>query len=144
MHEARAEAERWLAAAREDLGYARHAASGAHHAPACFYAQQAAEKAVKAVHFLRGARAVIGHNVRALIEHLEPREAALDSLLDEARELDIFYLPTRYPNSLDTGTPAQAFSSSQSKRALELSERIVAGAADVLGRQASQRPRGLS
>ena len=58
MHDARAEAERWLAAAREDLEYARYAAAGGHHAPACFFAQQTAEKAIKGVHYLHGALAV--------------------------------------------------------------------------------------
>jgi HEPN domain-containing protein len=131
--EARAEAERWLTAAREDLAYSRHAASGGHHAPACFYAQQAAEKAVKALHYLRGARVVIGHNVRALIQQLEPRERALDRLLDAARELDLLYVPTRYPNGLDAGTPGDAFSAAQSTRALELAVRFVDAAAAALG-----------
>jgi HEPN domain-containing protein len=132
MHEARTEAERWLAAAREDLEYARHAASGGHHAPACFFGQQAAEKAVKAVHFDHGARAVIGHNLRALIERLDPRSPALDALLDAARELDLLYVPTRYPNGLETGTPAQAFSEAQSKRALDLAARFVEAATAAL------------
>jgi HEPN domain-containing protein len=52
------EAARWLTAATEDLAYARHAAAGGFHAPACFLAQQAAEKAVKAVHYSGGARVV--------------------------------------------------------------------------------------
>jgi len=129
MHDARAESARWLAAAREDLAYARHAAAGNHHAPACFFAQQAAEKAVKAVHYRRGARAVIGHSVRALIEPLAPRVAALDALLDAARELDLLYVPTRYPNGIDAGTPGQAFSAAQSERAIVLAERIVESAA---------------
>jgi hypothetical protein len=73
MRDARAEAERWLAAAREDLEYARYAAAGGHHSPACFFAQQAAEKAIKGVHYLHGALAVIGHNLRALIEQLDLR-----------------------------------------------------------------------
>ena len=132
MHEAKAEADRWLGASREDLDYARHAASGGHHAPACFYAQQAAEKAVKVVHYLQGARVVIGHNVRALIEELEPRSSAFDALLDAARELDLFYIPTRYPNGLETGTPAQAFSQAQSKRALELATRFVEAASGAV------------
>jgi HEPN domain-containing protein len=132
MRDTRAEGERWLAAAREDLAFARHAASGDHHAPACFYAQQAAEKAAKALHYGRGARAVIGHNVRALIEQLEPREPRLDALLDAARELDLFYLPTRYPNGLASGTPGQAFSLAHSKRALELAGRIVDAASEAL------------
>jgi HEPN domain-containing protein len=125
MRDPQHEARRWLKAAREDLEYARHAAASDFHAPACFHAQQAAEKAVKAVHYGRGARAVIGHNVRALIEGLEPRESTLDALLDPARELDVFYLPTRYPNGLDEGTPAEAFAAPQSRRALMLAERII-------------------
>jgi HEPN domain-containing protein len=129
MHEARAEAQRWLGAAREDLAYARYAAAGGHHAPACFHAQQAAEKAVKAVHYARGARAVIGHSVRALIERLAPPDPRLAALLDAARELDLLYLPTRYPNGLDTGTPGEAFSATQSARAIEGAEELAAAAA---------------
>jgi len=132
MSAARAEAARWLRSAREDLAYARHAASGGHHSPACFYAQQTAEKAVKALHYLRGARAVIGHNVRALIQQLEPREPAMDALLDAARELDLLYVPTRYPNGLDAGTPGEAFSAAHSTRALEVAARFVDAAAVVL------------
>ena len=125
MHDPRAEAERWVVAAGEDLDYARHAAAGGYHAPACFHAQQAAEKAVKVLHYVRGARVVIGHNVRALIEALEPNDAAFDALLDGARELDLFYISTRCPNGLERGTPAQAFSKEQSESALELAARFV-------------------
>jgi HEPN domain-containing protein len=133
MRDPSSEARRWLASAREDLAYARHAASGGHHAPACFHSQQAAEKAVKAVHYLRGARAVLGHTVRALIEGLDPRSKALDALIDASRELDLFYVPTRYPNGLDEGTPGQAFSETQSARAIDLGTRIVHAAATELG-----------
>ena len=71
------------------------------------------------MHFVHGARAVIGHNVRALIERLEPRSPALDALLDAARELDLFCLATRYPNSVQAGTPGEAFSKAQLQRAVE-------------------------
>lgn len=114
------EARRWLEAAREDLEFSRYAAEGEFFAQACFHAQQAAEKAVKAAHYATGARAVIGHSVRSLIERLEPRDPALDRLLDGARELDLLYVPTRYPNGLDVGTPGVAFSKAQAERAIEL------------------------
>ena len=133
MHDPVGEASRWLRAAREDLAYARHAAEGGFHAPACFHAQQAAEKAVKAVHFRRGARAVIGHSVRALLSSLSPAEDWLGAQLDAARELDLFYLPTRYPNGLDSGTPGEAFSSTQSQRAIDLASGILTTAEGALG-----------
>jgi len=132
MRDPKAEARRWLAAAREELVWARHAAAGGFHAPACFHAQQGAEKAVKAVHYLHGARVVIGHNVRALIESLEPRVSFLDALVDAGRELDLFYIPTRYPNGLDSGTPGEAFSASQSDRAIEHIMAIVEAATQVV------------
>jgi HEPN domain-containing protein len=133
MRDPAAEARRWLEAAREDLAYARHAAQGGFHAPACFFAQQAAEKSVKAAHYQRGARAVIGHNVRALVEQLDPRPHALAALLDAARELDLLYVPTRYPNGLEAGTPGRAFSDAQSQRAVELAQSFVDACAGLLG-----------
>ena len=129
MNDARAESVRWLVAAREDLAYAQHAGVSGFNAPACLFAQQAAEKAV---HYGQGARGVIGHSVRGLIEKLSPREASLDALLEAARELDLFYIPTRYPNGLDSGTPGTVFSQQQSERTLDLATRIVDAAAAVL------------
>ena len=134
MHDPQRQARRWLATAREDLGYAKHAASGGYHAPACFHAQQAAEKAVKAIHYHRGARAVLGHSVRGLIASLEPPAEALAELLDAGRELDLFYVPTRYPNGLDEGTPGQAFAGTQAGRAIELSGSIIDAAGEIIER----------
>ena len=81
---------------------------------------------------------MIGHNVRALVEKLSPREPRFDSLLDAARELDLFYVPARYPNGLDSGTPAEAFSAAQSARAIELAARFLDAAA-ILERHSGSR-----
>lgn len=124
-------ARRWLDTARQDLAFARHAAAGGFHAPACFHAHQAAEKAMKALHYARGARVVRGHGIRQLIERLEAPD--LEDRLPGARELDLLYLPTRYPNGLDDGTPEEAFSSEQSSRALGFAGDLVAAAAARLG-----------
>ena len=120
-------ARRWLDTARQDLAFARHAAAAGFHAPACFHAHQAAEKAMKALHYARGARVVRGHGIRQLIERLE--DPNLEDRLLGARELDLLYLPTRYPNGLDDGTPQDAFSPEQSSRALGFADGLVAAAA---------------
>lgn len=83
---------------------------------------------MKAVHYARGARTVLGQNIRALIEALAPRQPALDLLLDAARELDLLYVPTRCPNGLAAGTPAEAFSAAQAQRALGHAETVVEAA----------------
>lgn len=127
------EARRWQRAADEDLRFARFAADGGFFAQACFFAQQAAEKAVKAVHYARGARAVLGHSVRSLIERLGRNAAELEALLDAARELDLYYVPTRYPNGLEDGTPAEAFSETQAARAIKGATAIVAATGKQIG-----------
>ena len=128
----RDEARRWLQAAADDLRFARFAAGGEFFAQACFAAQQAAEKSVKAVHYARGARAVLGHSVRGLIERLGGHAPALDALLDQARDLDLCYVPTRYPNGLEEGTPAAAFSRAQAETAIASAEAIVAAATSAV------------
>ena len=124
----RVQARRWLDAALDDLSHTRYAEEGDFHAHACFWAHQAAEKAVKAVHHTRGARAVLGHSVRNLIERLDPRLRELDELLDDARELDLYYVPTRYPNGLEAWTPATGFGARQSAAAIAGSSAIVTAA----------------
>ncbi len=120
-----AQARRWLDAALDDLRHARYAEEGGFHSHACFSSQQSAEKAVKAVHYARGARAVIGHSVRNLIERLDPRIPELDELLDDARELDLNYIPTRYPNGLEAWTPSAGFGARQAANAIAGASAIV-------------------
>ena len=93
-------------------------------------AHQAAEKAVKAIHYGRGASAVLGHGIRQLIERLDI--PSLGALLSAARQLDQYHIPARYPNGLDDGTPDEAFSEDESSRALGLARTIVAAAADII------------
>ncbi len=86
---------RWLSTARKDLNYARLAADAGFHAHACFNAHQSAEKAVKATHYAKGARMVLGRSIRQLIESLHvPSLAGVSSA---ARQLDLYYVPSRYP-----------------------------------------------
>lgn len=126
---------RWLETARQDLDYARLAADAGFHAHACFNAHQAAEKAVKAIHYARGARIVVGHGIRKLIER--PDIPSLEGLLSAARQLDLYYVPARYPNGLDDGTPEEAFSEYQSSRALDL-------ARTMFGLAIAQAPHGAA
>ena len=121
---------RWLKTARKDLDLARLAADAGFHAHACFHAHQGAEKAVKSIHYARGARMVLGHSIRQLIERLNI--PSLGVLLPAARQLDLFYIPTRYPNGLGDGTPDEAFSRDQSSRAVDLAHDIIVAASDII------------
>lgn len=116
----------WMRQAEADLELARHATKGGRHEWACFAAQQGAEKAVKAVHLARGQEAW-GHSVTELLEALAAQVPALDAaLLDRGRALDKLYIPTRYPNGLPAGAPADYFTPSEAERAISDAEVILA------------------
>jgi len=115
----RAEAERWLAQARSDLDFARVGVREGFFAQACFHCQQAAEKALKALHYFGGARFVPGHSLVELLAPLAATDHSLMSLQEAARRLDQLYIPTRYPNGLPGGVPAEVFSREQAAEAIK-------------------------
>lgn len=122
----RFEARRWRDQAREDLEAARLLHDGGRHAQACFYCQQAAEKAVKALGWLQGTD-LWGHSLLSLRGRLAAQ--GLDVVgLDEAElaKLDRFYIPTRYPNGVPDIIPQQAFVAADSANGLAAAERVIA------------------
>lgn len=122
----RQEAERWLAQAAVDLHWADHLArEGAWHL-ACFLSQQVAEKALKAFLYAQGEEIVLGHSVERLCvaaAHYEP--AFADKALRWSL-LDSYYIPTRYPNGLPGGIPAEVFTGDAAQGAVTLAQEAVA------------------
>jgi len=98
--------------------------------------QQCAEKALKALHFADGARSVLGHSVVLLLSRLEERHPDLGPLRDLAAELDLFYIPARYPNGLVEGTPHEVFTRAQAERAIRSAEQIL----DAVKREVGAAP----
>ncbi len=94
----------WIEQARGDLEHARHDLTGAYFEWACFSAQQAAEKAVKAVFQKLGSEAW-GHSVADLLEELGQSQSVPQNLGDAALELDKAYIPARCPNAHPSGSP---------------------------------------
>jgi HEPN domain-containing protein len=119
------EAERWLEQARRDLDDARYAAKGARWNLTCFLAQQAAEKALKAYLYARGAEAVWGHSVAELCSDAAAHDAAFAALRGEIAPLDQYYIPTRYPNGLPGGIPAEAYTKTDADRALAMCTSVI-------------------
>ena len=123
----------WLDQAQRDLEHARHALRDADHEWACFAAQQASEKAVKAVFQRRGAEAW-GHAVSELLLALRQFEDVSDPLLDMARELDRHYIPARYPNAHPQGPPFRYYTGGDAERAISYGEAIIRFCEDLLAR----------
>lgn len=114
----------WLQQAQRDLEHGRHALAGGFYEWACFSAQQAAEKAVKAVFERMGAEAW-GHSVAGLLGELVGRCPVPARLREAAKELDQAYIPTRYPNAHESGAPASQYTRTQARRLLGQAQRIL-------------------
>jgi HEPN domain-containing protein len=114
----------WFRQAERDIEHAREAASSGRHEWACFAAQQAAEKAVKALHLSLGQEAW-GHVVRVLLEELPAGVSVPSELFDQARVLDALYIPTRYPNGHPAGAPGDHYGRLQSGEAIRYAGEIL-------------------
>ena len=114
----------WMEQARSDLDHARHDLEAEFHEWACFSAQQAAEKAVKAVVQHLGGEAW-GHSVADLLRELAERHDVSEDLLDGALELDKSYIPTRYPDAHPSGVPRERYTRAEAKRHINHAKRIL-------------------
>lgn len=114
----------WLRQALRDVEQAEDSRRAGRHEWACFAAQQAAEKAVKALHLSRGQEAW-GHVVARLLAELPGAIQVPEGLVDKARVLDNFYLPTRYANGHPEGAPFEHYGPLQSAEALDHAREIV-------------------
>jgi HEPN domain-containing protein len=108
----------WLRQAEADLRHARNARSTRGYEWSCFAAQQAAEKAVKAVIYRLGGEAW-GHSVTILAGELAERADVPEPVLDAARRLDKHYIPTRYPNGFDRGAPTDYYTDAEAAAAID-------------------------
>ncbi len=123
------QARRWLRWAAEDLLAAEHSASDTDIAPrvACSLAQQAAEKAIKALVVSSDLDPPKTHNLLRLARILT--EETADQLLEvDLEELTRWAIEGRYPEDLDEATSTDA------TRAVELARQITALAYSTLER----------
>jgi HEPN domain-containing protein len=131
MKQPKTEARRWLAQAESDLAFAEVGLREGFFAQTCFVCQQAGEKALKALCYLRGDRVVLGHSLVELLATFAG--AVAPEIREGAQQLDQYYVPTRYPNGLPGGVPAEVFTHRQAEDAVGIARRIVAFARGAVG-----------
>ena len=122
------EAMRWLSTGEDDLDTAIVLKKNNKFPHACFHAQQAGEKALKAVWYHADADPW-GHSIRKLIEDLESVDLSLyerlKNLLRAGTILDRFYIPTRYPNGLPELTPKEAYLDEDAEQCIQKAREIL-------------------
>jgi HEPN domain-containing protein/predicted nucleotidyltransferase len=113
------DAERWLRYAQEDLDAAELVAERRGFAPrvACYHAEQAAEKAFKALLVAEGQDVILTHDLRVLRDLLAPgsRAAALDV---DLAWLSGWHIKGRYPGDWGEATAQDARAAIEAARAI--------------------------
>jgi HEPN domain-containing protein len=119
----KSEALRWLAQAEEELKDASALAKAGRYYLTLYLCQQSAEKALKAYIYLREEEPVMTHSVATLTTLAAGIDRDFASLKD-AKRLDEYYTPTRYPSGLPDGIPARHYDDpDEAARALGLKEK---------------------
>ena len=119
------EGKRWFAEGEEDLAVAKVLCQSEHYSHACFHAQQAAEKVVKAFLYTNGVEDPWGHSVSKLIADAKSYATSFEKYAPLAAQLDRFYIPTRYPNGLPGGLPSESYFKEDAEVAIEHAKTII-------------------
>jgi HEPN domain-containing protein len=114
----------WLSQAKRDIESAKSQRKERFYEWTTFIAQQASERACKAVLQRFGAE-VLGHSTSKLLAAIEDESGSESRLREAALLLDRFYIPSRYPNGWGEGTPADFITREDADSAIDNSEKIL-------------------
>ncbi len=123
----------WLDDAQGDLAHAKSDLERGFYNWACFSAQQAAEKALKAF-LIANKKEPWGHSVAELCETASLDDKDFKNIKKRAATLDIYYIPTRYPNGLPGGIPSEAYQKEDAERALSICNEVIAMVEKKIGK----------
>jgi HEPN domain-containing protein len=126
MKKAHNEARRWFLQANDDLKFVNWIRKeGVFFDKGCFISQQAGEKILKACLYATGKRLVIGHSLMEMALDLEKKDNTFRDIRNQAKRLDRFYIPTRYPNGLPGGSPFLVYSADDLAEACKDLKKVV-------------------
>jgi len=118
------EAKRLFMQALRDIKASGDSLKDGNYEWSCFQAQQAAERALKALLYAHG-RSAWGHSLVELLNYLRDVEEIKEDFYVLARELDRHYIPSRHPNAFESGYPGMYYDEPTATRALEAAKAII-------------------
>ncbi len=120
------DAQRWLRQAEHDLKVAERHVEEKFFSDACFMAEQASQKGLKAYLFFTGERFVLSHSVTKLALDCAKKDKEFATMVDYARILDKYYIPTRYPDALaGPSAPFEIYTQTEAEEALKYVGKII-------------------
>jgi HEPN domain-containing protein len=119
-------AMRWLKEAEYTLRQAEKVCQDGAYSLACFLSEQAAQKSLKAILYLDGARFITIHSITELIKEISKKRIEFLELINQgATRLDQYYLSTRYPDAVPApAIPSEIYSIDQAQEAVKIAGNI--------------------
>jgi HEPN domain-containing protein len=121
------ESLRWLTQAKDEFQDADDLRKRNRFYLALFHFQQAAEKALKAYLYLKvkSIEVFYTHSIDDLLEMTMDIDPDFKEVA-QAKKLDKYYVPTRYPNGLPGGVPSRYFDDpKEAEEAMELAKSLI-------------------
>ncbi|MGQ9720928.1 MAG: HEPN domain-containing protein [Candidatus Jordarchaeum sp.] len=121
------ESLRWFTHARDEFEDADDLRKRGRFYLALFHFQQAAEKALKAYLYskLKSVEVIYIRSIGGLSAMALEIDKDFEKII-VAKKLDIYYLPTRYPNSLPGGVPSRYFDDpKEAEEAMQLAKSVI-------------------
>lgn len=109
----------------------------------CFHAHQAAEKSLKALVAHEGAEPPKTHRLTELLTLLVRSEPTLEDLGDELNALEIYYIPTRYPDAMPGSLAESLPGQEEAKEALATARKVFEITRKIIEPAEQRGPRDL-
>jgi len=127
MKNSEREAKRWFTHARDEFTDADELRKRNRFYIALFHFQQAAEKALKAFLFMKinSKEILYTHSIADLLEIAKEVDESFKTI-EDAKKLDKYYIPTRYPNGLPGSVPSRFFNDpKEAEEAMQLAQSVI-------------------
>ncbi len=123
----------WIAQAERDLRHSENSLKLGDYEWACFSAQQAAEKSIKAI-YEKTNRIAMGHSIIGLLKGLEKDFKIPENFYSYGRILTRYYIEPRYPNGFPEGIPADYFDEKMAEEAINVGREILLWCKDIINK----------
>lgn len=117
---------KWLKQSEADLKAAKDSLNDENYEWSCFQSQQCGEKALKAYLYEKGYTSIITHSLKELVKECIRLDLSFNSLSKDAKTLDMYYIPTRYPNGLSGDlAPTEFYEKEDAEKCISSAELIL-------------------
>ena len=116
---------RWQRQAEYDLNQGIKLLADGNFSYASFFAEQAAQKILKAFLIFKGRRFITIHSVGELLKEAAALDNKFSPLINKGKKLDRHYLISRYPDALpEPAIPAESYTKDEAEEAVEIAKQI--------------------